>query len=373
MRKLAPFLLLLLTTCVEPYPLPKLEANSQILIVDAFLNATANEVSVRLSRSVNLNDEVGSTPQQAATVVVEQEGGGSITLFEQQPGLYYAPIASDLTKRYRLRVEANGERYLSSFETVYSTPTIDSLTWTPKEDGISVNVNAHDPTGQSKYYFWTYEETWEYRAAFQSNFKFENGNYIYRLPEEDIYKCYMDRSSNEIMIGTTNRLAEDIISQFSVVTLPLRSEKLNYNYSIHVKQITISQSAYDFWQQLKRNTESLGTLFDPQPSQITGNMSAENGSGQVIGYFYASTLAQERLTLTLEDLPDAYQFIQDIGLCEEDTVFLNELPQFQPKTYNLIVGVYNTFGSLIGFRYSTHPCTDCILRGGRREKPSFFP
>lgn len=360
-----------LVGCVQPYPLIEIDANSQLLVVDGFLNASENHLSVRLSRTVNLTDTQNSVPELHATVQLATEDGDAYNVPETGDGHYELDVNVENQKRYRLEIVAAGKKYFSGYENVGISPPIDSVTWHPGPYGITIHVNTHDAANNAQYYLWTYDETWEYRSAFESDFIFEEGRYRYRFAEDDIYHCWHNVSSTSILVSTTNRLNENIVSDFQLLEIPLRSEKLLYKYSVLVHQMAISNKAYEYWQQLKKNTESLGTLFDPQPSQITGNLTAENGE-DVLGYFFASTVADQRIVMELYDLPKEYRFVQEVGLCDEDTVLLADLKNFSPAENNLIVGVYNLFGQLIGFRYSTHFCTDCILQGGTRKKPKYW-
>lgn len=365
------YIALAFTQCVEPYPIPSIRANSQFLVVDAFLNATDQHIRVRLTRTVNLNDSSDFTPELNARVFVNEQSGGTHTLLEMGEGFYESNFTVSVAERYQLEIKTPNETFQSDFIPVLQSPAIDSVNWRTDELGVSMHVSTHDPSNQTRFYLWKYVETWEFRAAFQSSFIFENGSYIYRLPEQDIFHCWHEENSSEILIGSTNQLNKDIVSDLPLLHIPNRSEKLLQKYSILVEQIAITGEAYDFWQQLKKNTESLGTLFDPQPSQIKGNIQGANGQ-PVIGYFMASTTSKKRMTVALDELPSTHRYIAESVLCEEDTVLLAGLPKFEPKSFNLVVGVYNTFGQLIGFKYSTHYCTDCLLQGGTRTKPEYW-
>ena len=50
------------------------------------------------------------------------------------------------------------------------------------------------------------------------------------------------------------------------------SEKLSVLYSINVKQYALSHEAYLFFEKVKKNTEQVGSVFDPQPSELQGNI-----------------------------------------------------------------------------------------------------
>jgi hypothetical protein len=79
-----------------------------------------------------------------------------------------------------------GEEYISDYVGIMDTPPIDSVAWRPDGDGVSVMVNTHDVTGQSKYYRWDYVETWEYESPFISLFKVVNKQAVYR-DQDDLF------------------------------------------------------------------------------------------------------------------------------------------------------------------------------------------
>jgi hypothetical protein len=47
---------------------------------------------------------------------------------------------------------------------VQNNPPIDSISWKRDEEGVRVFVNTHNPEGNTRYYRWEFEETWEIRS-----------------------------------------------------------------------------------------------------------------------------------------------------------------------------------------------------------------
>ncbi len=365
-------LLLLVASCVDPYPTPNLTVNNFLIVVDGFLNASENVVRIKLSQVVNLNSSDTNSPVSNAQVFIKEKDGLAYKLNETISGTYELPITVDFATSYRIEITTqDSKKYYSDFVEVLETPAIDSVTWRPKNDGLYINVNTHGANNKTGYYLWNDVETWEYTSAFQSSYYYQNGNYIFRKPEEEIFRCWKNIPSSDILIGSTSQLSENIISELPLVKIPFHSQKTFIKYSVLVKQQAITQDAFEFWQQLKKNTESLGTLFDPLPSQITGNIYGENNA-QALGYFYAATVSEQRLTLTIDDLPESHRFYKERGDCEQDTVKVDVIPGLDPNSYNLVAGIYSQTGALIAFLYSTHYCTDCILQGGTRQKPDFW-
>ena len=205
------FILFVTVGCIEPYPTPDRNSTTHTLVVDGFLNATENVIRLKLSRTVDLRSTDTVNPESKAQVYIEEKSGTKHLLNEISSGLYERFINLDLTKNYRIEINTKGKKYLSDFIEVLQSPSIDSLSWRPTGDGLSILVSTHDT--QNNFFLWNHEETWEYTAAFQSGYNFDNGTFTYRTQNEDIHHCWKNIPSTEILIGTTNRLNQNIIPE----------------------------------------------------------------------------------------------------------------------------------------------------------------
>ncbi|HEX6893441.1 MAG TPA: DUF4249 domain-containing protein [Chryseolinea sp.] len=383
-RLIGAALLLTAAACVEPYPAPDVADDLSILVVDGFVDGSDGVATVRLTHSTKLNEETGSPAEKGATVSIRTDTGDSFTLIEQDSGRYTAEgLVIDASKRYQLYIRTkSGVEYASDYVTVKDTPPIDSVTWRPEGDGVSIMVNTHDVTGQSKYYRWEYVETWEYEAPFVSLLKVMNKVALYRESDDFIYVCYRTIPSTKIFVGSTVRLEEDVIRDFPLTYLPRESGKFSVLYSTMVSQRAIDRAEYEFWQDLQRVTESLGGLFDSQPYEIVGNVHhVSDPSTPVLGYFSAGFVQKQRFFLDFFDLPPELQKRPYSG-CQYDTICVfrtpstpfkcaNDVPNL-PDNTPLIAPIYSG-PSVIGYTASSQYCSDCRLQGGVLTKPDFWP
>ena len=169
--------------------------------------------------------------------------------------------------------------YQSAFLPVLNSPPIDSVSFDTKGaltiPGVNIYVNTHDPAGKVLYYRWEYNETWIFHSNYASLF-YSNGDTVLarNLINDNITDCWGNDTSSSILLGSAAKLSRDIIYKAPVTSVVSTSEKLEDEYSIQVKQYALTPDAYDFYTNLKKNTESLGSIFDPQPSQINGNIQA---------------------------------------------------------------------------------------------------
>ncbi|MDO1450368.1 DUF4249 domain-containing protein [Rhodocytophaga aerolata] len=372
-------------SCVEPYLPPPIEAPEGLLVIDGYLNSGIGESQIRLSRTQNLADTSVVKAEVSASVFFEGDKGSKYPLTEKGNGLYtLESIQLENSEKYRLKINtSNGQEYESEYVAVKATPPIDSVSWKVENGGLQLYANTHDEQNNTWYYRWRFEETWQYTSAFESTMDFVNRQLVPR--SEDIYRCWRTEPSTNIIIGSSTRLTRDVIQEFPLQFLPSDSEKLGIRYSILVRQYALSKESYEYLQKLEKNTENLGTLFDPQPSQLTGNLRCVSDPAEiVIGYFDVLAEQQQRIFIGKEQLP-AWAVTTGYEACRNDTVDIESPPRPGeaqiPNGYmfierRLYIKVFDDMGNIInrptiGAVISTTNCVDCRTRG-TNIKPDFW-
>ncbi|RAJ98144.1 uncharacterized protein DUF4249 [Larkinella arboricola] len=378
MRKYLSILIsFLIGSCVDPYNPPAVTAPNTFLVVDGFLNG-AGASTIRLSRTQNLKEISKPPVETRATVLVEGENGSSQPFTEQENGTYtLADGGLQFGQKYRLRIRtAAGRDYQSDYVIIKQTPKIDSVSWRPQDQGLQFYVTTHDPSNQTKYYRWEYAETWEFYSAFFSRIEYLNKAFAYR--SENVNHCWQSTKSTGIFVGSSTQLTQDVISNFPLVFISnSASNRLKVRYSLLVKQYALTDEAYEFWQNLKKNTESLGSLFDPQPFQALGNIHGVTDPEEtVVGYLSGYSVEEKRIFVHAWELPN-WRVPTMYESCTEDTLPLIATRE-KPSAFEMadagfvpIDEVLSMSGRIIGYRMSTSYCVDCRA-SGTNIKPSFW-
>ncbi|GAB2763784.1 hypothetical protein GCM10027275_01030 [Rhabdobacter roseus] len=356
-----------LHSCIEPFSPPEITSASSYLVVDGFLNTSAGTTSqIKLSRTQNLYENRQPWVEQQANLRVEGDQGSAYALAEVKPGTYeLGGVSLAENEKYRLRIRTrDGKEYLSDYVPVVKTPPVDSVTYrvSPDRSGVQINVHTHDPTKRTRFYRWGYEETWEYHSPLYSAFEVVNKEI--RLRTQDISTCWTFLKSSRIVLGTSVKLSQDIMENVPITYVHASSGKLRVKYSILVKQYGLSQEEFEYWTAIAKTNELTGSLFDPQPSQVTGNIRCINDPKELaFGFFSVSTPQEKRIFIT-EWLG------RFTSPCEpEDT--LNEAQALE--TYDLILVEFPVPGSNKPFYITgSGSCTDCRLHGGINEKPAYW-
>lgn len=380
-RAVISLLILLISACLEPYAPDVSDGPIDLFVVDGFLDTSDGSATVKLTKASNLNDSNPTPMVQNASVTIESDDGSSFTIPEDTAGVYVASaIPVNASARYRIHILANGSEYASDFVEVKPTPPIDSVTHSFSEDGTTIYANTHDDSGTTQYYRWEYVETYEYTSRVYSEYKVVNGVPITRNEDEYIYRCYRTIPSTKIYVTSTVQLDKDIVRNFPLINIPPASNKLYIRYSALVKQRAIGKTEYTFLDQLRKTTEGIGTLFDPQPGQVLGNVHNLSGGATPLGYFSAGSTTSQRIFISYNDLPK-YLKEQDLAFCTVDTIcivpgiFKTCIKNADQITDHDIIasGVYSPSGSLLGYTHTYPGCADCRLGGGVVKKPEFWP
>ena len=185
----------------------------------------------------------------------------------------------------------------------------------------------------------------------------------------------------------TTSLSQDVVSNFRVRQIIAPSSLLYSRYSILVQQYALTKEEFAYWELLRKNTESIGSLFDPQPVQLTGNLHCLSKPDElVLGFVSAHSISEQRLFIARAELPGNWQVLNGYEDCmPPDTMLVIPKPRprvlpnpfdilnsyFAAGQYLPIAPLYN-FGTTVGYTFKSKDCIDCRTRGAE-VKPSFWP
>jgi hypothetical protein len=145
-----------------------------------------------------------------------------------------------------------------------------------------------------------------------------------------------------------------------------QSDRLGYKYSILVKQFSLSNVAFEFWNILDKQSKQSGELYETQPAQIHGNIHPRDDGGEaVLGLFYATAVKEMRIFVgapVAANKPD----------CKPYGFSKAELDEFLTEISPFLYPVYLIFVDMFVYDYAEQECFDCRLRGGSTERPDFW-
>jgi hypothetical protein len=379
--------LLAMWGCKKPFTPTAISNTPKYLVVEGVINAGADSTYIKLSRTVSISaDSSVSDPERSAIVIVQSNANDSYPLTEIIPGTYAVPSLNlDVTKKYKLSIKTvDNKQYVSDLVSVNVTPPIDSVGFNIQANSLQIYVNTHDSNNNTRYYRWDYAETWQFHAKYYSSFITNGSAIVPRTPDQYVYNCFGNYVSSTIVLGSSAKLTQNVIYQNPLISIASTSLKLQSKYSILVHEYALTPDAYTFWTNLKKNTEQLGSIFDPQPSNINGNIhSVTDASLPVVGYVSACTVQTKRIFISYSQLPQSWTAVYPYE-CQIDSEWFDRPNSFPPENMatedlvplgSSIIPLYEFYpkGSPFpaGFLAADVHCADCTTMG-TTVRPSYW-
>jgi hypothetical protein len=181
-------------------------------------------------------------------------------------------------------------------------------------------------------------------------------------------------------LGSSIKLAQDVIYRQPLQTLPEAGVQVSVLYSMLVHQWALTDSGYNYMSILQKNTESLGSIFDVQPSQLAGNIHClTKPAEQVVGWVSAGTIQQQRVWIAETQLPGwGYRF----SCVNADTVIITDDPvdsakariAYTEKGYIPVSAhLHPPMVTSDGYYSNFVGCLDCRAQGGITSRPAYWP
>jgi hypothetical protein len=331
MNKYAFLFLLFLTACIDPFE-TEVQEGQQYLTIDGTITSELGIHRVRLTRG----DTYGSIfqglirPVTGATVIVRDNLGVVTFLAEsaEDRGFYDTPstFAAVVGRSYSLQIQlVDGKVYTSLPELVNASPPIKNLSYQSKRipvkgeinnaSGVQLIVDLDDPADQNNFYY--------YRNS-EATYVLETRPDLYTTPAPDrspapkdcCSTCFQTEtvgnqsyflSSDDNFNGLTTRLIAGFV--------PDNGRRFVNTYRVDLRQLNVSQEAFRFLRLVKQQSEISGSVFDPPPANIRGNMiSLDDPEEVVLGFFIAAGESQRRVYIKNSQL----DFVQPRAIIPDD-------------------------------------------------------
>lgn len=369
-------------SCVERYYITEqAELNSKI-VVDALITDqdTVQMINLSMTSSLELPDVTPLTDcQVSVTDINDQE-----FIFNESvelPGCYQCIIdASALYTGNRFRLHfttPTGAEYISEYEELMPCPPVDSVHYeimsvpTPDPeidiDGLQFYIDFKAPEDYGRYYRWQIDETWEYHSTWPIT-KYWAGR-MYNTIDYSLYICYKTIPVDDIFTLSTKGLVENSYKKYKLHFVNDHTQRLMYKYSLLIKQYSLSETAFYYWEALNKNNQESGGLFDSQPAMAKGNISNIRNPGEIVlGYFGVSSVKTKRIILS--DIRGLR--FKKVPYCKARKLEegLNTFPPDEWPVYLVIIWDPRTESGVLSV--ADDDCFDCRLHGGTTVKPIYW-
>ncbi|MBX2940997.1 MAG: DUF4249 domain-containing protein [Cyclobacteriaceae bacterium] len=288
---------LLVASCISPFE-PVIVKDNPKLTVDGLITDQPGPYRITLRYSAPyVNDEtVFSRYEANASVSIFDDLGNSETLSYKEYGVYETlpDFIGKVGRSYSLNIKVpNGKTYQSQPEQLRQTAAIDSVYTTYEElHGVylrglfSLYLDFSDPIESKDFYQWDWV-----------HYKFEPYcliSYKYNRAVNCCGPCWsIDRCYGCIHIQSDKFYNGQKVKRIAITTIPYETKD---PYFIIIKQKSLTESAYKFWQSVSEQIENAGGIFDKPPVTIKGNIvNINDPTEQVLGFFGASSIVEKSI------------------------------------------------------------------------------
>lgn len=311
------------SSCVDEINL-SLEGSNQALVIDAWIGNNYSDTYVKIYRTSPYVSGVVNpsyVPVEVKSVILEQSEGEDIFFSRLGWNLFYQaanfePVAG---RDYRLVVETlEGEIYESSWETMPPKVEIQDMVAQAKEKQVMIT------TGQTQFLqIRTFADVQAQIAdpgVGELGYLIETSGIteLYTSSDRDNCACACYESDPNIFAGMNLRSNSSFQGKnfgLSVGEIPL-SYIGRYLVSSKIKVVT--KSNFEYLNQVDQQQRNSGSIFDPSPFRIKGNIKKRGAEDQLVlgGFFlfqestfekllYRTQIRSESLNLnhTLEAIP----------------------------------------------------------------------
>ncbi|MEO6719142.1 MAG: DUF4249 domain-containing protein [Ferruginibacter sp.] len=290
-----------------------------ILVVEGSITTDTVLYTVRLTYSgpITSSENIpGQYLEKDAKVTIVDDLGNATELVYKSDGNYETTDSlyrGKVGRTYGVTVVLkDGKKYVSTPEKIKAPVPISKINvdFVSKFDMnlpsyMNVSVNAQDPAGEENYYRWTFY-TWLLRQTKGVGCGFGCIMYEY---------CYQKYIENEVHLLSDasingNEIKKQTVGRCYIYTYG--------NPAIDIVQTSLTREAYQFWKSYQDQLTRTGSILDPLPATIKGNVyNASDPTDFALGYFSASSLTHKRAILIPNSITaywlgiSAGQFIPD--------------------------------------------------------------
>ena len=167
---------------------------------------------------------------------------------------------------------------------------------------VRVAVHSRDPASQRNYYRWTatgYVPRKSYGFTYPPN----------ASPCPDPFSCLYLSECEELLPNYQINVLSDQLINGNEIVLPVFYSPIYWfgNHFVQVNQYSLNQDLYVFWQQYLQQTNLTGSILDPLPASLVGNIyNPADANDLALGYFEASDMASKKIIIIPYFLQEYY-------------------------------------------------------------------
>jgi hypothetical protein len=317
----------LVGSCVDPFTVPN-QSHTPQLVVDATFTDEAGPHKVTLTYTSALsNDYSNQTFVSGAIVRIKDETTDVTTgLVESNPGIYETPPGwrTVVGREYTLHIQlADGSEFRSDTQKVAPAGEIDSLALpflpnsinqndaSQPQNSLGIYIDSKGVPGESNFFRWRWIGTYQVETDPANKTRIDPDCNC-EVPDPppcafDICSCctcWVSDFSSRATVSNNQLSSDNSFYNVLLGKIPVEPFRFFRKYHIEVQQLSLSESAYQFWKQVQAQQQGATDIFQPNAIRIRGNVTAlTNPEQEVFGVVSFSSVTKATRFIERRDLP----------------------------------------------------------------------
>lgn len=349
---------IVLNACVDKINFNVPPAQSQI-VVEGMISDTPGPYTVKISRSLTLMaDSSFRDPVEKARIKLYDDEGNTEDLMEASPGIYVTAgiIEGKIGHTYYIVIETeDGKVFQSEPDRIIPVGEIDQIRYEYEARTAEVNkaevnadvfkiyVDAFGGTESNPYVRWRFNGTYKvethpelhwtvtqegppyaYKTPYAcSGYIVEaalGGGYIRKVGECTCCICWVNQFESVPTLSDGQLITNNQFKNVKVGEVPINGLTFTDKYMVQVEQMSLSESAFQFFKLIRSQKENASSLFQPPNGEIKGNVNPVNSREPVVGLFWATAVKSKYIFIQKSDVP--YD-VAPIGIAEPCLTYHN--------------------------------------------------
>lgn len=293
-------LLVLFSNCIDEIKL-NIDTDRRSVAIEGLIGDELATYAIKLNFSAVIgvgNDNV-LDPITGANVLVFDDAGNTFEFVEsaESPGTYEKEMKGEAGRAYFTEIKLPDGRVIKSTPTVLlKAPSIDSVNARVVDEG-QIGGNGNNVITQSRVEIavsteFTTEEKPFLRWRADGEYEFLEDYPDAISPKTCYIKTNVDL--NKLKVFDTRTLAGNQINNELFLTATL-DERFAFNFCFHIFQYAMNEAEFKYWDAVSDIINIDGSLFDPPPGTVKGNLFFEDNPDEVVvGYFSVNGVSSKR-------------------------------------------------------------------------------
>ncbi|WP_420386548.1 DUF4249 domain-containing protein [Roseivirga sp.] len=328
--------------CVEPIEFDVPPAES-LIIIEGYISNEDAAYTVSISRAIPISaDSLERPPVENARVRLYDDLNNIEDFSETSPGIYETggAIQGEVGRSYYIRIELeDGSVFESEPELMKPVGNVEEIRYefearTEEEffgdvnqDVFNVYIDSDAGPGIGNYVRWRYNGV--FRIVTDPKLKVErvpwsnlprpippscSGVRIAGHPSGSGYillqerpctccECWVSQPEAAPQLSDDLLIADSQFNNIKVGEVPISNITFFDKYLIEVEQMSMTQTAYEFFKLIRIQKTEASNIFQPPSGELIGNIKALNSEDRVVGLFWATAISKQTAFIQRSDVP----------------------------------------------------------------------